>query len=260
MKTTFRKNNSSQSTSGRILIIIALFIVGAIVFPLTRGFLYRVLSPVWKGENAFSRGVKNLSDFFRSKEALIQENENLKAEIAAQDNLVLSCRVIEGTKDSLLSTYGREASDAGIAATVISRPPKTSYDVLVIDAGKENNISVGETVSVPEGPILGKVFESFSNTSQVVLFTTSGEKTDAILERNLLPVTLVGKGGGNFEMILPRTAEVEVGDKILSSPIDPRLMAVVGDVEETPTEGFKKALASVPVNLQTLRFVSISHN
>ena len=107
------------------------------------------------------------------------------------------------------------------------------------------------------GPKIGVITEVFKNNSRVELFSASGKKTNAILERNSLPVVLVGRGGGNFEFTLPREASVAVGDKILSSDINRILMGVVKDVEMSATDSFKKVLVISVANIYIENFVTV---
>src|SRR3989339_757666 len=102
------------------------------------------------------------------------------------------------------------------------------------------------SLSLPEGPILGVVSEVFSKSAKVKLFSASGEETNAVLERNSVPVTLVGGGGGNFKLTLPRDIAIEKGDRILSPDITSRPLATVGEISVRPTDSFKEVLAKSP--------------
>jgi len=143
-------------------------------------------------------------------------------------------------------------------ASVLTRPPQTPYDVIVIDAGLNESITIGSEVSLPEGPILGVVSEVFSKSAKVKLFSASGEETNAVLERNNVPVILIGIGGGNFRLALPRDIAIEKGDRILSSDIASRPLATVADVSVRPTDSFKEVLAKSPTNIFALRFVFVA--
>ena len=89
------------------------------------------------------------------------------------------------------------------------------------------------------------------------LFSTSGEESNAVLERGEIPVVLEGIGGGNFKITLPRDIAVERGDRILSPDIEANLVAIVEDVRLTQTDSFKTVLARSPVNIFSLRLVIV---
>ncbi|MEX2010560.1 MAG: rod shape-determining protein MreC [Parcubacteria group bacterium] len=243
MKTNFPQRNRRALASfrGRLLYAALIFFVSLFFFSYFGGRLVDALSPIWKSDIYINRGVKNIYLSLRTKDALISENVRLKEELERNHDLILSLRSIATSREALLATYGR--SPEGIPAQVLVRPPKTPYDVLMIDAGEREGILVESRVLLPDGPTIGTVVEVFSYTSRVRLFTTSGERTDAIFERGNIPVELRGRGGGNFIFTLPRDAVAEVGDRILSSYTDGRLIGVVGDIEVTSTDAFKTIYA-----------------
>jgi len=136
---------------------------------------------------------------------------------------------------------------------VLARPPQTPYDTLVIDGP----VPIGEVVKMREGPLLGIVSDSFAKQAKVKLFSSPGEETEAVLERTDTPVKLIGQGFGNFLIQVPREIEVVVGDKILSPDRNKNLLAVVGSVEVNATDAFKKVRAKSPINLFSVRKVSV---
>ncbi len=151
----------------------------------------------------------------------------------------------------------REVSGRVVAA-VLTYPPQTPYDIIIIDAGSNDSLVLGSEVSMPEGPLLGVVSEVFPRRAKVKLFSTNGEETGAVLERNNMPVTLEGTGGGNFRISLPRDIAIERGDRILSRSMSSSLLAVVEEVSVEPTDSFKEILAKSPTNIFSLRFVFIT--
>lgn len=181
----------------------------------------------------------------------------LKEKLSSLQIEILSLSNDKNQKDAFLELLGHRQNSEMLAATVLTRPPQTPYDVIVIDVGSDNSVTVGSEVSLPEGPIIGSVSEVFSKRARVELFSSSNKETNAILERNNIPVTLVGAGAGNFKLTLPRDIAVESGDRILSANIFSRLLAVVGEVSIHSTDSFKEVLAKSPENIFTIRFVFV---
>ncbi len=140
-------------------------------------------------------------------------------------------------------------------AMVLSRPPQTPYDVVIVDIGNDSSVAVGHQVLLPEGLPVGKVSEILGSQAKVKLFSAVGEETQATLERHNVPVSLRGAGGGNFTINLPRDVAVEKEDRIISS--ESSLLAVVEDITIRPTDSFKEVLAKSPTNIFSLRFVII---
>lgn len=253
------KNRLKSIYKGKIVFIIFLFIVSVLFFSIFDGGLIRVATPVWIGENALVRNVANFFKLISSKQILIVENENLKNKLASNELALSICSSGQNQNELLAYTFSRDKNTTNISATVVARPPKTLFDTVIIDAGEEALVRVGDNVYIPQGAIIGVVIEVFSKSSRVKLFSTSGEKVDAVLERGVVPTVLTGRGGGAFEASVPRDTAVVVGDRVLSSSIEALFIGVVEDIEMTPTDSFKKVLIRSSANIFSLHFVSIRH-
>ncbi|MBX4181280.1 rod shape-determining protein MreC [Candidatus Parcubacteria bacterium] len=245
------RNKSRNALLKPISLLIGLFILGVVIFSFFDGALIQAVTPVWLSENVASKKFAGFFSYFHSQGALIAENESLKERIAS---LELSERARSG---EVINVLGRQAEAEGVAATVLSAPPQSPYDTLVIDAGSSDSVGVGESVYLPEGVLLGQVSQVFGSSAKVSLFTTPDMKTTAVLERHAVPVTLDGAGGGNFRIVVPRETEVEVGDRILSADVFSHYMAVVEEVIMQPTDSFKEVLARSPVNVFSIHQVLI---
>lgn len=259
MKTNYlpRNNKRSEKPYRRLILLATFLVLGAAGLSLSDGWLSYAAKPIWSGKNIIGRGALNSLEWFRSKEALIRNKASLEDKLASQEAELASLRDVKERELELLSMLGRPSSDRAVFAAVLVRPPETPYDIIVIDAGSNQGLEEGSPVSLPEGPLLGRVSEVQARTSKVRLYSSDGEKTNAVLERHGLPVTLMGQGGGNFKLVLPRDAEVEVGDRILSADVFAELIAVVGEVNMRPTDSFKEVLARGAANLFDLRFVMV---
>ena len=251
------RNKFKPTYSKKVLTLAGVFLAGLLLFSLFDTLIIAALSPIWKAENVvtniFRQGVAN----WRSRQTLIDENMLLKEQLTSLELQSTALNLARDREESLLALLGRKADAQGVIAGVLTRPPQSPYDLIVIDAGSDEMISPGSIVTLPEGPLLGVVSELLSSSAKVRLFSTAGEKTEAILERHSVPVILEGNGGGNFRIVLPRDTEVEVGDRIISPNLSYRLLAVVGEVKVEATDSFKEVLARSPANVFTLRWVSV---
>lgn len=252
------RNRTGRLYLRRIFIIIAIFAAGAFFFRFFGAAVILAVSPVWKMENVVIRNLRNGIAFFNSQRTLVAENAALKEKLSSLEMEILSLSGRRNQEDVLLELAGRKRESGALIAAVLTRPPQTPYDIIIVDAGSDESIVVGSKVSLPEGPVLGVVSEVFPKQAKVKLFSGAGEKTDAILERGGVPVTLVGAGAGNFRLILPRDMAVEKGDRILFPGIDARLLAIVEETSVRPTDSFREVLARSPANIFVLRFVFIT--
>ncbi len=244
--------------------MVVIFIGGAIFFSLTGGTFIRILAPVWSGETAVGRGLNNLYLFLRSKDSLIKENQILKTKVNEDAVLLVSTQVVANNQNNILKDLGRTGTKGGIIAAVLVHPPETPYDTLIIDVGKNEGISLGQVVALTtdsttsiQGPKIGIISEVYATNSKVKLYSASGDKTNAVLERNSVPVILLGRGGGNFEFTLPREVNISIGDKILSSDISHNLVGIVRDIEMQATDSFKKILVVSAANVYTTGYVTV---
>ena len=264
MKTNFQsKNKNRNSYRKHLLIVVSIFVFGSVIFSFSAGGLLRVFTPVWSGENFVARGLNNLYLFFYTKDALIKENQALKDKLISNEILLASTRTLSDTENNFLKSIGRTSTMKIVTAAVLVHPPETPYDVLIIDVGSDNGVAVGQEVALPttatgeQGPKIGVITDVYKQNSRVKLYSANGEKTNAILERNSVPIVLTGRGGGNFEFSLQRDANVVVGDKILSPDINRSLVGVVKDIEEEATDSFKKVLVISVANIYTQNFVTV---
>lgn len=235
----------------------SLFLVGAVIFSFFNNFIITAISPLWRAENGASRTLGKMVDFFHTRSTLIDENGKLRERITSLEVELSTLSLIRDDQASLLALLGRENGPVGITASILTRPPQSPYDLIIVDAGSEERVVEGARVALPEGPEIGVVSQVFGSFSRVKLFSTPSEKTQAILERHEVPVELVGAGAGNFKIVVPRDTEVVIGDRILSTGLKATLLGVVSDVSLEPTDSFKEVMAKGPANIFSVRFIKI---
>ncbi|MFH1608962.1 MAG: rod shape-determining protein MreC, partial [Patescibacteria group bacterium] len=138
----------------------------------------------------------------------------------------------------------------------------------IIDIGINQGIYVGQRVFAYGNIPIGKIAEVEANSSKVVLYSSPGEKTEAIISlgHSLTGeagsamssfVELVGRGGGNFEITLPRDYILPEGTEIVLPGAYPYLLGTVKTIISDPRDPFQKALIVSPVNVQELKFVQV---
>ncbi|MEK7176059.1 MAG: rod shape-determining protein MreC [Patescibacteria group bacterium] len=252
-----QKNRPNRGRRKLILFLLGVFFIGFVIFYFLNGIIISAIAPFWKTENQLTKVLSDWKEIWRSKQALVSENARFKEKISSLE-LELNARpeAYDGN-DTLLSLLGRKAEDGGITAAVLVRPPQTPYDMIIIDAGKDDGVLADSQALLPEGPALGTVSEIFPSSAKIKLFSSAGEKVSAVLERSGLSIMLEGAGGGNFRIVVPRETPVEKGDRILSADIFSRLLAVVEDIKVEPTDSFKEIFARSPANLFNIRFIVI---
>ena len=159
---------------------------------------------------------------------------------------------------SLKEILGRKDEKASmVLSAILSKPNQSPYDTLVIDAGAEEGLQIGEIVFALGNVPIGRISDIYPHSSKVILFSNPGEKTQVIVSGKDVFLELVGRGGGNFEMVMPRDLVFREGDEVVLPGITPYVVGVVQKIISDPRDPFAKALLVSPVNVQELKFVGV---
>ena len=225
-----------------------------------RGGVFLVANPLWGAEQFVDHTVNEYTAYLRTKRALEEENATLRAEIARGHADVLENSVLREENRLLEEKLGREFSERkAILGTVLSKPNRTPYDTLIIDAGAYEGVMEGDRVAAYEHVIIGSIVSVYDHTSVVKLFSSPGEEIDISIGNEKIVVTARGIGGGNFETQIPKGIEVHEGDSISFPAISTEIAGVVEKVEVSPADALQTVLFKIPVNLFELQFVAIFH-
>ena len=258
MKTNFRrKQNKVSLRFKRLFFVLTVLVVAGFLFSLFRSPLVNTFSVLWRGENFLARNVGTFLDIWKDKMDLVVENQLLNEKLLYYEVLEEGLENLNETQEEMLSLFGRGVSTNFVSAGVLVHPPKTPYDILIIDAGSRDGIEEGDLVSIPGGGAIGKIAQVLENQSKVSMFSTSGEKTDVFLERGEESAELVGLGGGSFALFLPKEIEIERGDKVFLPGIESKIVAYVEEVTLLPTDSLKRVMLSGVVNINNIRFVEV---
>jgi len=150
-----------------------------------------------------------------------------------------------------------------ILASIISRPPQSPYDILIIDAGYDNEIRAGMLVTAYGNVLLGYIAEVFPSTSKVKLISFSGEETNVLIESagtgtsTVISAIAVGRGGENLEIKLPSSIAINFGDQVKTMGTFSFIVGTIEKVEISLSDPFQKLLFRLPVNIQELKYVMI---
>ncbi len=211
--------------------------------------------PVLLLKENISKSMSLRKAFVTSKENLIIENENLSNQVLELNSKIAQFETISKENEKMQEVLSRSVSRDLVLAQILLRPSKYFYDYLIIDIGKESGIEKGNLVFALGNVPVGKVSEVFERSSRVTLFSTSGEVNEAYIKDTAFD--LVGRGGGNFEVILPKDFELEIGEKATLTGLNTNIVGIVGAVISDPRDTFTKAILKSPVNFNKLQFVQV---
>ncbi|MFA4890085.1 MAG: rod shape-determining protein MreC [Candidatus Paceibacterota bacterium] len=238
-----------------ILFLLAVFVGSARNFAVNLGTA--VFRPFLNFGSSIVNWADNNSYLLSGKETLSKENLVLKDKLAEMETKLLAYEILEKENKELKDIMSWSNKNEFFAARVISRPPKSPYDILIVDAGSERGIKNGMQVWAYDNILIGYVFEIFSDSSKIKLISFPGDETNAVLLSSNNQVIAAGKGDGNFEIKIPKSIEVNAGEKVVTFDVKSILIGIIDKIEINPSDPFQKLYFRFPFNLQELKYVAI---
>ena len=222
-----------------------------------RGLFYTISRPFWLGETMVTDTAMKVKNFFVFKSVLISQNLSIQDELASLKLKEFDYDTIVKENHDLKNQLGRTVLLSRILSRIISSPPLSPYDTLVLDAGSNEGVTVGSKVYLSDNIIIGAISSVTSNNSVLKLFSTSGEKTTTVLERTGAFFELTGRGGANLELEAPKETDILWGDLFMYPNITPSIVASVYYIDTNSQSSFKKIYLRIPGNVFSAKWVFI---
>lgn len=255
------RKNKNKKIRNIFFIVLFLFIFvyfNSFIFNKISYLSHLIFKPTFVLGNNIKYRFENFSSYFLSKENLLKENNNLKNEKNELLAKFSNYDYLKTENEELKKLLDREGEQKDfIVSAILAKPNISLFDSLIIDIGKDTGIKVGDLVFAYKNIPIGKISHIYENSSKVVLFTNNKEETTGIIADKNIYVNLIGRGGGNFEIILPRDLILEKGSNIILPGINPYLLAKVETIISDPRDSSQRALLVSPVNIQELKFVEV---
>jgi len=202
-------------------------------------------------ERSMSSLLNPPDDMQEAYKDLLAENNRLKT--LADENQQL--------KDLL--DFKKEKQYDLVAANVISRDP-VNRNILILNAGKNEGVLIGQAVVVNNGIMIGKVVDVTTDSCEVRLLIDRQTKLAVkIGQEHEISGVLSGSLGLTMELsYIPQDQDIKKNDLVVSADLDVNIPPglVVGRVEElnySEGELFKEASVSPLVDYDTLAIVAI---
>jgi rod shape-determining protein MreC len=188
-------------------------------------FLYArsqgIYRPMAKWTHSATKWISGQTDFILRQEVLNDEVVNLKKENAAlvknlhefelQNKDLNRYRQLLGLKQRLPHTT--------VSAEVIAIAPSNYYMTLMLDKGTLNKVIRNNVVMDNDG-VIGRIIESSSRSSKVLLIADQRSAVAVMVERTGSRAILEGMGNGLCKLTLEEpSAQIKAGDKIYTSGI-----------------------------------------
>ncbi len=214
---------------------------------------------VWRFGGAFGDTLNSFLGGFQSKRSLVLENNTLKEEVNRMQANMLDRNILKERVIRLEEAFGRMGEDNRVVADVLAGPGWSPYDTLIIDAGAENGIMVGDRVVYAGAGVIGEIAELYDTASKVKLYSSHGEEYEVFVGQQSIPSVAKGRGMGNFEVKVPHGSLVIVGDEVLM-PNGNLILGIVGSVEEDRILPFIRVLFRTTFNIAEVRSVEVIVN
>ena len=260
MKMNYRLKSKKKRSILIEGVSVALLLLAVFFTPLAGLFsppLFFAARPLLIAERHVFSYAESIAGFFSAQSVLVAENKALQAENTRLQTRLADHDFLQQEYRALVTSFGHAPENpAVVIAAVLAKPPQTSYDTLVTDAGRREGIAVGDRVRVGTLSI-GDVIDVEERISKIALFSTPGRISTVTLQ-NGVSVSARGEGGGSFRFSLPRDVEIREGDSVFFPGTPGVYLGTVGSVEARPTEPFKIVLFEGPVTMAQLVWVEIA--
>lgn len=255
-KKQFKKN---KKTTNKIIFLFLFFVISASgLMGALGGPLNFISRPILKTGEWISDGFSNMGYYFNTKKTLARENEAL-----LEDNLALKTKletfeIIEKENLELKEILNRVVSPENfVLANILTKPNRSIYDTVILDVGVDAGVKEGDLAYAYGEVPVGKITQVYSNTSLLTLYSSPLQKTEGYIDGVNASVELVGRGGGNFESIIPIELNLAQDTLIYLPHISSQVLARVVEVISSPSDPFKKVILSSPVNIESLKWVQV---
>lgn len=230
-------------------------------FPIFNRSLWTTVSkPFWSTSQKVSLTFSATINFFKFKSNLISENTNLKDQINTLKLKVADYDLLVKENEDLKNLTSRKENVDRISARIISKPPQSPYDTLILDVGSNEGVSVHSDVYLSDSVLVGNVTAVTEHSSVVEMYSTGDKKNNAVLERTGASYELIGDGGGDFHIQTPKDADVLWGDVFVLSDLSSGILATVYYIDSSSQSSFKTIYLRVPGNVFQSKWVLIDTN
>ncbi len=239
-----------------LAIVIGIFFI-AIGPKKTASAVANIGNSIFRLKRSVAEGLTEGAQLSESKNTLINQKNELLNTLKEQEASIATLTTIQDENAKLTEMLARKKETTQlIMARILAKPNQSPYDTLVIDAGSAEGMRYGAKVFARGDIPIGTIAESDTHASKVKLFSTSGEKTKAVIVGKDIFIDLEGQGGGTFQTTLPRDVVIEKGTAVATID-DGSTIAIMEETLADSRDPFQRILFRSPVNIFELRFVGV---
>jgi hypothetical protein len=236
IKSSIRKSKFAGPLKVVTIIIIILVILHFIAPNLLPSFFTSIAKPFW------NIGIGDRPDI-----SLLS--------IDGQNNIISQ---LQKENKELKEQLGRPILKNSLLAYILKKPPFTVYDSFILDVGTNQGVAIGDKVYSFGDILIGEILEVSPSVSKVKLYSSYGEKYEVLIGEKNVQATATGRGGGSFEIVIPRDIKVAEDDSITIPNISNTVFGTIGEIIAEPARAFSTVIFSQPINIYEQKWVLIS--
>ena len=260
MKSSFQRNN--KGGIGRLvlttLVFAAIILVDLLSGGVVRDSARALAANIW-GIGARASAAVFHSGTFSSARALAEENRLLKSEVAELRARLAGIATVEEDARALRALAKLATEEDGVGAPIISSLFSSPYGTLLVGAGSDEGVEVGDLVLSGDGGrgsfVVGRVRDVGRHRALVDYALAPGTRFEGVIGGATLQIE--GAGGRNARAEAPDSVLIESGDPVIVSEFGGRAVGIVGSISHDVANASNDIFINLPVDLGVLRYVYV---
>lgn len=254
LKSSRRKSKLPRYILWFVVILILLINIFQIGF--VRNTLSFITTPILEMTKSIQKPFAGTTAYFKSKKDLELKVGELEEQIEGLNIALKQKNFIQKENEILREILGHTSDVRDfVTASVLVRPPASPYDTFVIDGGRSDGITTGDSV-YSSGVHIGTIAEVSGSSAIVRLLSSSGETIDVLVADSIL-AEAKGVGGGRFQITLAKDLPVAKGDPVYTDDQYAPIFGTVEAIEKDETSTFQTVHFNLPLDLRSIQRVQI---
>jgi rod shape-determining protein MreC len=226
-----------------------------------RGYMSLAVTPLRWLMDLPPRLMTSIDQSMSERDELQLENDKLRADLLLMARKLQRFDAMDNDNAHLRNLLGvsKQLDLQVLLAELIGVSADPFSHQIVINKGLRDQVYLGQPV-LDEGGVMGQVVEVGPYTSRVLMITDAQHAIPVQVSRNGFRSLLLGRGSDQGLLLdhVPNTADIEVGDLLLSSGLEARFpsgypVATVVEIIRDPGQPFAIVRCQPSAKLDTSR-------
>lgn len=189
--------------------------------PVLEAVTFGAFAEIQRGASSLIGGVRTSWGEYLALRTVRGENDRLRQEVARLQVTLQQERALAQQSRALERLLGlrSQAELATVAARVIAGSASPDFRTLTIDKGTADGLRPDMAVIAPAG-VVGRIITPSARAAKVQLLIDRNAAVGALVERSRAQGVVEGTGGDLRLNYVSETADVKVGDVVVTSGID----------------------------------------